>query len=445
MSAVALYFIKKGFFTAGYDRSESKITDSLVSEGCLINFDDNVNSIPELFRNMAEKENVIVVYTPAVSSENRILSFFRENGYSMLKRSEILGKISADTETIAISGTHAKTTVSTMTAHILKQSKIDCSAFLGGVSKNYGSNLLLGESAFTVIEADEFDRSFHRLTPAMAAVTALDADHLDIYGNRETMVEAYNIFCGKIKKGGKLVVNKKVRHEIIAPENVACYTYGTEEGADFYAFNITHCADGYRFNLKTPQAVIENIVFPFPGAINVENFVCASAMAALCGVEEDGIKKAALSFRGIRRRFDIRVNSGKITYIDDYAHHPEEINAFIKSIREYFKGRKITGIFQPHLFTRTRDHATGFAAMLDELDETILLPIYPAREEPLEGVSSEMIFRQMRSVNKRLLEKEELVNALDMNNIDVLLTIGAGDIDRLVEPIEEKIKLMVND
>ena len=442
MSAVALYFIKKGFCVAGYDRSDSKITDSLASKGCRIDFDDNINAIPELFRNLNEKDKVVVVYTPAISSKYKILSFFRKNGYAMLKRSEILGEISANTETIAISGTHGKTTVSTMTAHILKQSKVDCSAFLGGVSKNYESNLLLGESAFTVIEADEFDRSFHRLTPTIAAVTSLDADHLDIYGDRKTMVEAYNIFCGKIRKGGKLVVNKKIQNEIIVPEGVACYTYGVENESDFYAFNIVHSADGYRFNLKTPSAVFEDIFFPFPGVINIENFTVASAIALLCGVEEHEIRKAAMSFQGVRRRFDVRVNLEGITYIDDYAHHPEEIRAFIKSIREYFKGRKVTGIFQPHLFTRTRDHADGFAAMLDELDETILLPIYPAREEPINGVSSEMILSRMRSKNKRLLQKEELVNALDINKIDVLLTIGAGDIDKLVDPIEEKIRGM---
>jgi UDP-N-acetylmuramate--alanine ligase len=413
-----------------------------VSKGCRINFDDNINSLPELFRNLDEKNEVIIIYTPAISAENKILSFFRENGYSVLKRSEILGKISANTDTIAIAGTHAKTTVSTMTAHILKQSEVDCSAFLGGVSKNYDSNFLLGDSPFTVIEADEFDRSFHRLTPTMAAVTSLDADHLDIYGDRETMVEAFNIFCSKIKKGGKLVVNEKTRNEIIVPEGVAHYTYGTQRESDFYAFNIERCSEGYRFNIKTPWAIIEDIFFPFPGVINIENFTVATAMALLCGVEADEIKKAAASFKGIRRRFDVRLNLNGITYIDDYAHHPEEIRAFLKSIREYYKGRKITGIFQPHLFTRTRDHAEGFAVMLDELDETILLPIYPAREEPIEEVSSEMIFRRMKSPNKRLLEKEELVNALDMNNIDVLLTIGAGDIDRLVEPIEEKIREM---
>jgi UDP-N-acetylmuramate--alanine ligase len=442
MSAVALYFIKSGFFVAGYDRSESKITDSLVANGCRINFDDNVNSLPELFRDSDEKDKVIIVYTPAISAENKILSFFRENDYSILKRSEILGEISANTETIAISGTHGKTTVSTMTAHILKQSKIDCSAFLGGVSKNYDSNFLLGESPFTIIEADEFDRSFHRLTPTMAAVTSLDADHLDIYGDRKTMVEAYNIFCGKIKKGGKLVINEKTRNEIIVPDGVTCFTYGTEIKSDFYAFNIAHYSDGYRFNIKTPWAIFEDIFFPFPGIINVENFTIASAMALLCGVEEHEIKKAAMSFRGVRRRFDVRIDLEGVTYIDDYAHHPEEIRAFIKSIREYFKGRKITGIFQPHLFTRTRDHADGFAAMLDELDETILLPIYPAREKPIDGVSSEMIFRRMQSGNKRLLEKGDLVNALDISKIDVLLTIGAGDIDRLIEPIEEKIRVM---
>ena len=445
MSAIALYFVKEGFLVGGYDRTETKITTSLTGNGCRINFDDNVDSMPEIFRNFGEKDKVIVVYTPAIPVENKILSFFRENDYTTLKRSEILGAISSNTEALAISGTHGKTTVSTMTAHIFKQSHVDCSAFLGGISKNYESNLLLGKSKFTVIEADEFDRSFHRLTPTIAAVTSLDADHLDIYGDRKTMVEAYNIFCGKIKKGGKLVVNSKVKNEIIVPDGVTGYTYGVDDESDFHAFNIRHLPDGYRFNIKTPWDSFEDIFFPFPGVINIENFTVASAIAILCGVKGSEIRNAAASFQGVRRRFDIRVNMQGITYIDDYAHHPEEIKAFVKSIRKYFKGRKITGIFQPHLFTRTRDHADGFAATLDELEETILLPIYPAREKPLEGVSSEMILERMKSENKRLIKKEDLVAVLDISKLDVLLTIGAGDIDTLVDPIEEKIRGIVKE
>jgi len=439
MSAIALYFIKGGFAVGGYDRSESRITISLREAGCSITYDDDVNSIPEIFRNTG-KDKILVVYTPAIPADNSIISFFRNEGYTIYKRSEILGEISSNTDTLAISGTHGKTTVSTMTAHLLKQSHVDCSAFLGGISKNYDSNLLLGESRYTVIEADEFDRSFHRLTPAMAVVTSLDADHLDIYGDQKTMIEAYNIFCGKIKKGGKLVVNTKIRSEIIVPDGVSCYTYGFEKGSDFHAFNIEHLKDYYRFSLKTPWKTIENIHFPFPGIINIENMTAAIAIALMCGVDENEIRKASMLFQGVRRRFDIRVNLPGITYVDDYAHHPEEISAFIKSIREYFGGRKLTGVFQPHLFTRTLDHAEGFAAILDELDEAIILPIYPAREKPIEGVTSALILERMKMPNKRILSKAELVPALDIKKLDVLLTIGAGDIDTLVAPIEEKIK-----
>jgi len=441
MSAIALYFEKGGFIVGGYDRSESRNTMSLRDSGCDITYKDDVDSLPALFRQPGEKEKILVVFTPAIPAENRILSFFTIEGYKIYKRSEILGEISSNTETLAVSGTHGKTTVSTMIAHLLKQSHVDCSAFLGGISKNYDSNLILGESRYTVIEADEFDRSFHRLKPSMAVVTSLDADHLDIYGDLKTMIEAYNVFCGKIKKGGSLVVNSAIRKEIIVPEGIKCYTYGFEPGSDFHAYSIEHLSDYYRFSIKTPRTTIENLHFPFPGIINIENLTAAIAIAILCGVEEQEIRKAVVLFQGVKRRFDIRINIPGLTYVDDYAHHPEEIKAFIKSIKEYFGGRKITGIFQPHLFSRTRDHADGFAAILDELDEAVLLPVYPAREKPIEGVSSEMIFKRMRSANKRLLKKEDVVRELDVKKIDVLLTIGAGDIDSLVVPIEEKIKL----
>lgn len=440
MSALALYFGKGGFRVGGYDRSESRITISLMESGCDITYKDDVDSMAALFRNPLGKDKVMVVFTPAIPAENRILSFFRTEGYRICKRSEILGEISSNTETLAVSGTHGKTTVSTMIAHLLKQSHVDCSAFLGGISKNYDSNLILGESRYTVIEADEFDRSFHRLTPSMAVVTSLDADHLDIYGDQKTMIEAYNVFCGRIKKGGNLVVNSAIRKEIIVPEGITCYTYGFETGSDFHAYNIEHLSDYYRFSIKTPLTTIENLHFPFPGIINIENLTAAIAIATMCGVEEHEIRKAVVLFQGVRRRFDIRINMPGLTYVDDYAHHPEEIKAFIISIKEYFGGRRITGIFQPHLFSRTRDHADGFAAILDQLDEAVLLPVYPAREKPIEGVSSEMIIDRMKSGNKRLMKKEDMVRELDVKKLDVLLTIGAGDIDTLVVPIEEKIK-----
>jgi len=440
MSALALYFSKGGYTIAGYDRSESKITDSLSEAGCNISYSDETVSVPELFRNTSLKDKVIIVYTPAIPAESRILSHFRDNKYRLYKRSEILGEISSHTDTLAVAGTHGKTTVSTMTAHLLKQSTVDCSAFLGGISKNYGSNLLLGESRYTVMEADEFDRSFHRLTPLMAVVTSLDADHLDIYGNRENMVEAYNIFCSKIRKGGTLIVNSRIRKEIIVPDGVTCFTYGLNEDSDFRATDIEQTEEYYRFNIKTPDAEINDIHFAFPGIINIENFTAAIAIALKCGVTESEIRKAVLLFQGVKRRFDIRINLKGLTYIDDYAHHPEEIRACINSVKEYFKGRKITGIFQPHLFSRTKDHAEGFAAILDVLDETILLPIYPAREKPIPGVSSEMILNKMKSGNKKLISKSDIPFKLDINKLDVLITIGAGDIDTLVKPIEDKIR-----
>jgi len=440
MSALALYFSKGGYSIAGYDRSESKITRSLTENGCSITYIDEVNVLPDLFRNSSFKNKVLIVYTPAIPSESKILSFFRNNSYSIYKRSEILGEISLHTDTLAVAGTHGKTTVSTMIAHLLKQSQIDCSAFLGGISKNYDSNLLLGESRYTVMEADEFDRSFHRLSPLMAVVTSLDADHLDIYGDQATMIKAYNEFCAKIRKGGNLIVNSRIRKEIIVPEGVNCFTYGLDPGCDFRSTDIKHAKDFYSFNFHSSLATISDLHFAFPGIINIENFTAAIAIALMCGVTEPEIKKAVLLFQGVRRRFDIRLNVPGLAFVDDYGHHPEEIRACIMCMKEFFAGRKITGIFQPHLFSRTRDHAEGFARILDELDETILLPIYPAREKPIDGVSSEMIFDKMKSGQKRLMAKEDIPGKLDTSKLDVLLTIGAGDIDSLVEPIEEKLK-----
>ena len=440
MSALALYFSKGGYKIAGYDRSESRISLSLAENGCEITYIDDLSVLPDLFSNIKEKNKVIIVYTPAIPAENKILAFFRINEYQIYKRSEILGEISRHTDTLAVAGTHGKTTVSTMMAHLLKQSHVDCSAFLGGISKNYESNLLLGESRFTVMEADEFDRSFHRLSPLIAVVTSLDADHLDIYGDQATMIKAYNEFCAKIRNGGDLIVNSRIRREIIVPEGVSCFTYGLDEDADYRSYDIKHCKDYYSFSFKSPSVTLKDLHFAFPGIINIENFTAAIAVALMCGVTEQEIRKAVLLFQGVRRRFDIRINVPGLAFVDDYAHHPEEIRACITCIKEYFAGRKVTGIFQPHLFSRTQDHAEGFARILDELDEVILLPIYPAREKPIPGVTSELIFNKMRSKNKRLLAKSDIPGLLDSNKIDVLLTIGAGDIDSLVIPIEDKLR-----
>src|SRR5664280_307269 len=440
MSALALYFRKGGYDIAGYDRTSGLITDNLASNGCAISFIDDIGSIPDLYRSSETIDKVLVVYTPAIPDENKILSYFRGSGYGIYKRSEILGAISRETDTIAIAGTHGKTTISTMTAHLLKQSHIDCSAFLGGISKNYNSNLILGESRYTVMEADEYDRSFHRLSPMMAVVSAMDPDHLEIYGDHETMIAAYNIFCGKIRQGGTLIYNCRLKGKIILPEGVTCLTYGKDPGSDYRYLNVENRGDYYSFDLETPAGIFNDLHFPFPGIINIENLTAAIAVALKCGVNESEIRKSIILFQGVRRRFDIRLNIPGLAYVDDYAHHPEEIRAFITSVREYFSGRKITAIFQPHLFTRTRDHANGFAAILDTLDEVILLPVYPARENPIEGVSSGMIFERMKLTNKFMMEMNEIPGKLNVNDLDVLATIGAGDIDRLVEPIEKRLK-----
>jgi UDP-N-acetylmuramate--alanine ligase len=439
MSALARYFLAGGFRVSGYDRTESSLTATLSEEGCEISYDDDPGTLPELFRDIAKKDKALIIFTPAIPSDNKIITYFRQNSYRLFKRSEILGEISELTDTLAVAGTHGKTTVSTMIAHLLKQSHIDCSAFLGGISKNYNSNLLTGEGRYTVMEADEFDRSFHRLKPLVAVVTSLDADHLDIYGDHRTMIEAYNEFCAKIRSGGTLIVNLKIREEIIVPAGITLFTYGFDEGADYRSFNIRQTGDSYLFDLKTPEMTFTDIHFTFPGIVNIENATAASAVALISGVTEAELRKALFTFRGVTRRFDIRINFPGLVYIDDYAHHPEEIRACIGSVKEYFGGRKITGIFQPHLFSRTRDHAEGFAEILDKLDEAILLPIYPAREKPIEGVSSEMIYEKMKLKKKRLLQKHDIPGSLDIENLDVLITIGAGDIDRLVDPIEKEL------
>jgi UDP-N-acetylmuramate--alanine ligase len=440
MSALAVYYALEGYTIAGYDRSKTNITDKLNDLGCEISFSDDTNTIPRMFKDTGNRGNVIIIYTPAIPAENRVFSYFKENGYGIFKRSEVLGQISSATDTIAIAGTHGKTTVSAMTAHLFKQSHIDCSAFLGGISKNYDSNLLVGDGRYTVIEADEYDRSFHRLSPLIAVITAADPDHLEIYGDLKTMIAGYNEFCKRIRTGGILVINNRIKDIISRPEGIECFTYGSSPDSDYRYTDIEHRVNDYSFNLKTPDNIITDLHFPFPGIINIENMTAAIAVALRCGISEDELRKAVLIFQGVRRRFDIRVNIPGLAYVDDYAHHPEEIRACIHSLREYFRGRRITGIFQPHLFSRTLNHSAGFAEILDQLDEVILLPVYPAREKPVLGVTSELIFNKMKNGHKQLMELEDVTEKLDIKKLDVLVTIGAGNIDTLVEPIEKKLK-----
>jgi UDP-N-acetylmuramate--alanine ligase len=440
MSALARYFLSQGFIIAGYDRTESPLTGSLADEGCAVTYEDNIDSLPVLFSEPPESDRVLIVYTPAIPKDNILLNYFRNNGYSIYKRAEILGIISRDTDAIAVAGTHGKTTVSTMTAHILSVSPIGCSAFLGGISKNYDTNLLLSESRYTVMEADEFDRSFLHLSPLISVVTAIDPDHLDIYGTAEKMIEAYSEFCHRVRPGGTLILNEKIASSLSLPTDAKIYTYGTGDGASFCASAIRKEEGSYTFDIITPGGAVKDLRLRVPGMVNILNSTAAVAAAWCAGVTADDIRKALWSYEGVRRRFDIRYAGREITYVDDYAHHPQEINALVSAVRDFWPGKHVTGIFQPHLYSRTRDFAEGFAEALDKLDEILLLTLYPARENPIPGVSSDMIAGLMKNRNVKVVTREELLIALrDIKN-GLLLTVGAGDIDRFIEPITLMLK-----
>lgn len=440
MSALARYFLAGGYCVCGYDRTDSPLTDLLAEEGCHIVYEDNVDALPTLFSDPTERDRVMVVYTPAIPKDNILLNFFINNGYTLYKRAEILGQISRETDAIAVAGTHGKTTVSTMIAHILTVSQLDCSAFLGGISKNYNTNLLLTESRYTVMEADEFDRSFLQLSPVIAVITAIDPDHLDIYGTAEAMVDAYSDFCHCVQKDGTLILHENILPRLRLPDEVKVYSYGTGEEASFRATGIEKGDGIYRFDLITPGEPVKNIRITMPGMVNILNATAAAAASWCAGAESDAIRKALLHYEGVIRRFDVRFNGQRMVYIDDYAHHPQEINALVSAVRDFYPEKHITGIFQPHLYSRTRDFADGFAAALDRLDEVLLLPIYPARELPLPGISSEMLAARMKNKNVRVVTKEELLPGLENAGEGVLLTIGAGDIDRFVEPITTLLK-----
>ncbi len=433
MSALARYLLAGGFIIGGYDRIDSSITAALISEGIKVIYKDDPDEIPDEF---LRKGETLVIYTPAVSMHNKIPVYFRRKGYNLHKRAEILGLISRKSRSIAIAGTHGKTSVTTIAAHLLKQSNIDCTAFLGGISKNYRTNLLTGASNITVMEADEFDRSFHYLNPEMALITSMDADHLDVYGSFDNMVQAYVEFAGKIKDNGVLILNEKIAGGFENPGNIKIYTYGLSPASDFYSSDFSKENEAYRFTVSTPWGIIDELSLLIPGKMNIENSVGAIAIAKLAGVSDKDIRKALFFYKGVVRRFDVRISSDQLIYIDDYAHHPEELNYCIESVREFYGNRKITGIFQPHLYTRTRDHADAFAAVLDKLDRAIILPVYPAREEPIEGVDAGMIYNRMKLRDKVLADKDELPSLLKGEKSEIVLTMGAGDIDRLVEPIE---------
>jgi UDP-N-acetylmuramate--alanine ligase len=457
MSALARFYKNEGCLVAGYDRTPSKLTRELEAEGIAVHYEECVDAIPNIYRQ--ERERTLVIYTPAVPSDMVEMVYFKDQGYTMIKRSAALGFLAKSKRCLAVAGTHGKTTTSTLLAHILTHSGIGCTAFLGGISKNYHSNLLLDkgyssagwnatnrDEGLLVAEADEFDRSFLQLFPEVAVITSTDADHLDIYGNHQTILEAFSEFALQVKSGGTLILKKGVelpnREKIVA--KIQSYSY-EESNADFYASNAELCSGGvFRFDIRYPGGEIEGCTLGIPGWVNVENAVAASAVALTIGVEPVKIKAALASFMGIERRFDIRVNTPQCAYIDDYAHHPSEIAASISSIRNIFPGRRLTGIFQPHLYSRTRDFADGFAESLSKLDELILLDIYPARELPIEGVSSKIIFDNVTIKDKILIPKERLMEVISSKERDTLITLGAGDIDRFVEPITEYLNKRFN-
>ncbi len=442
MSALARYFQTKGFRVAGYDRSETKLTTDLQAEGIEISFDDSVETIPARY---THAENTLIVLTPAIPKNSNQLQFFETNSFTIQKRAQVLGDITRQSKGICIAGTHGKTTTSTIAAHLLYQSQVSCNAFLGGIANNYNSNLLLSaESNLVVIEADEYDRSFHQLSPYMAVITSADPDHLDIYETPEAFRESFEYFSSLIRTGGALIMRKGIDMLPRLNKGVKLYTYSMNDGGDFCAENIRTVKGEIHFDFVTPTDRISDVRLGVPVQINVENSVAAMALAWLNGVNNDEIRTGISSFSGIYRRFNVVYKTDKVVFMDDYAHHPSELTASISSIRNLYPHRKITGIFQPHLYTRTRDFAPAFAKALSELDELILLDIYPARELPIEGVSSELILDDVKLLDKTLCSKENLLPLLKQKEIDILVTFGAGDIDTLVPKIKAQLK-MTND
>ena len=438
MSAIARYFMAKGFGVAGYDRTRSRLCEELEAEGIAIHYTDDVAQIAPEF---LQKESTLVVYTPAIPAEHTEFCYFKEQGFKIQKRAQVLGEITRVERGLCVAGTHGKTTTSTMLAHLLKQSHVDCNAFLGGISKNYTNNLLLSDkSDFVVIEADEFDRSFHHLTPYMAVVTAVDADHLDIYGTYEAYLESFAHFTSLIAEGGCLIMKKGIALQPRLGKNVKLYTYSSTDEADFYAKNIRIGNGTIVFDFVTPTETIADVELGVPVLVNVENSVAAMAIAWLNGVTADELRSAMASFAGIRRRFETWLKTDSLTIIDDYAHHPAELEASIKSVKALYADKKVLGVFQPHLYSRTRDFYKEFAAALSYLDEVVLLDIYPARELPIEGVTSQIIFDEIANENKTLITKKELLDCLKSKRFDVLLTVGAGDIDTYLPQIVEMLK-----
>lgn len=428
MSGLARYFHHLGCVVCGYDKTSTDLTNDLHNEGIQVIFDDRTDWIPYAFQ--TPDDGTLIIYTPAIPKDSAILNFFRDNGFELYKRSQVLGIISQGMFTVAVAGTHGKTTTSTMVAYILKDSGKDCSAFLGGLSTNYHSNVLYGKNNIVVVEADEYDRSFLTLHPDIAIITSMDADHLDIYGDHAHLTESFKLFASQIKPGGTLIHKKGL------PLDTG-FTYAVEAEADATASNIRIENGDFYFDFKTSKTSITNIKMGIAGTHNIENAVAAIEACLILEVSPDAIKSALESFRGVHRRFEYVIKNDHQIFIDDYAHHPEELKAAIRSVKKLYPGKKLTTIFQPHLYTRTRDFADGFAEALDLSDELIILDIYPARELPIEGVNADMILQRMKLNNKRRISKQEVISVINEEKPELLLTVGAGDIDTLVQPLKQ--------
>ena len=430
MSAIARYFISRGMVVAGYDKTPSELTRRLEKEGMLIHYEENTDDIPHACKN---PKTTLVIYTPAVPDTHKELVFFREGGFEIEKRAQVLGRLTHSLKGLCFAGTHGKTTTSTMCAHIMHQGSMDCNAFLGGISKNYGTNYILSkESEYVVIEADEFDRSFHWLRPWMSVITSTDPDHLDIYGTKEAYLESFRHYTTLIQPGGALIIHRGLEMKADVQPGVKVYEYGLDEG-DFHAENIKIENGEIRFDLVSPIENVRNISLGQPIPINIENGIAAMAMAQLNGCTAEELRYGMQTYGGVDRRFDFKIRTNECVFLSDYAHHPKEIFQSAKSMRELYKDRKITAIFQPHLYTRTRDFYKDFATALSQLDEVILCDIYPAREQPIPGVTSELIYNELRpGVEKSMIHKEDVLSLVKNRDFDVLIVLGAGDLDNYV-------------
>ena len=432
MSAIARYFIKKGLVVAGYDKTPSDLTKRLETEGMLIHYHESVDEIPHECK---KKESCLVIYTPAIPAEHQELKFFRENGFEIQKRAQVLGTLTQSHKGLCVAGTHGKTTTSTMCAHIMHQSHLDCNAFLGGISKNYGTNYILSDSDFVVIEADEFDRSFHWLRPWMSVITSTDPDHLDIYGTKEAYLESFRHYTELIQPSGALIIHRDLEMKENIQSDVRRYDYSLNEG-DFHAENIVIENGEITFDFISPIESVKGVQLGQPVPINIENGIAAMAMAQLNGCTAEELKYGMQTYGGVDRRFDFKIKNGKMVFLSDYAHHPKEIYQSAKSIRELYKNKHITAIFQPHLYTRTRDFYKDFADALSQLDEVILTEIYPAREKPIEGVTSKLIYDNLKpGVKKEMIQKADVLDYIKNHDFEVLIVLGAGDLDNQVPQI----------